>query len=616
MGSTDPVTEVADAPTSPPDPDGATLTRRSQNVRPDPGLLDHLAALRAMPRGLLLGRIAYRLRRPLLALPFSVRLLPGCRAAQPLTLPPDPWPGDAAQGAALVEGRFRFSGQTILNPHSVWRTPEAGKDWLTELHGFAWLRDLRACNGDAARRLARTLTAEWIEAYGSRWSEPAWDPLVIGRRLSHWMGQYDFFASSGEIEFRQAMLDSAARQAANLARVLPAGLSGADLILALRGLAIAGACLPGGERWLSRAMELLTQELPQQILADGGHCERSPTRHLGVLRDLVDIKSMLHAAGRELPTELQVAIESMGPTLRLFQHGDGGLTLFNGSQAEEGFKVDMVLRRANARRKPRLSAPQSGFQRIQAGRSLVIVDAGVPAPPGLDRCAHAGTLSMEFSVGRERLVVNCGAPGPGTAGASWQQAVRATAAHSTLTLAETNSAALATRRRFLGPSLLHRPEIVQCRREEVEGSTLLEMLHDGYRLPYGAIYHRRLYLSAEGDDLRGEDKVEIRDPAQGAAGLPYTIRFHLHPGVKASFLSGGGVLLRLPKGGGWRLRAAGAEELTLEESIYFGEGDPRRTTQLVLRGTLDKEGAQVKWAFRREAPNASSRGAAGDTSAS
>lgn len=580
-------------------PPPARSKRRSDAVRPDPGFLDHLKALRAMPRGLLLGQVAYRLRRPFMALPLYVALLPGSRAAQPLTLPPDPWPGDAAQGAALVEGRFRFAGLALREPKPLWKPRDATSEWQAEMHAFAWLRDLRAHNGDAARRLARSMTAEWIETFGSRWSEPAWEPLVVGRRLSHWMGQYDFFASSGEIEFRKALLNSAARQANHLARVLPAGLAGADLILAVRGLALAGTCLPGGEKWLHRALDLLVNELPEQILPDGGHCERSPARHLGVLRDLVDIKSTLHAAGVEPPGELQLAIESMGPTLRLYQHGDGGLGLFNGSQAEQGFKVDMVLRRADARRRPRLSAPQTGFQRIQAGRALVLVDAGVPAAPGLDRYAHAGTLAMEVSVGRERLVVNCGAPGAGAAGLHWRQAVRATAAHSTLTLAETNSAALATRKHFLGPSLLQRPETVHCRREEQEGAALLEMQHDGYRLPYGAIHHRRLYLGPGGDDLRGEDRVEVLD-ADKAVGLPYTIRFHLHPDVQAALLTGGGVLLRLPKGGGWRLRAAGAEELTLEESIYFGDGEARRTTQLVLFGHLDAKGAQVKWALHRE----------------
>ena len=52
---------------------------------------------------------------------------------------------------------------------------------------------------------------------------------------------------------------------------------------------------------------------------------------------------------------------------------------------------------------------EGGFQRLQAGRSVLIVDCGAPPPPGVDRYAHAGTLSMELSVGRDRMIVNCGA---------------------------------------------------------------------------------------------------------------------------------------------------------------------------------------------------------------
>src|SRR5690606_8578958 len=107
---------VADAAPSPPDPESATEERYNRRVRPEPGILDHLGALRTMPRGLLLGRIAYRLKRPLLALPSSVKLLPGSHAAHPRTLPPDRWPGDAAQGAAMVQSRFRFAGGPLVNP--------------------------------------------------------------------------------------------------------------------------------------------------------------------------------------------------------------------------------------------------------------------------------------------------------------------------------------------------------------------------------------------------------------------------------------------------------------------------------------------------------------------
>ncbi len=57
------------------------------------------------------------------------------------------------------------------------------------------------------------------------------------------------------------------------------------------------------------------------------------------------------------------------------------------------------------------------------------------------------------------------------------------------------------------------------------------------------------------------------------------------------------MLLRLPSGMGWRLRAEGAR-MSLEESVYLGGAEPRRTEQVVLTGYTD--GAQqVKWAISK-----------------
>ena len=47
-----------------------------------------------------------------------------------------------------------------------------------------------------------------------------------------------------DVAFRQRLLTSAARQARHLAAVLPAGLSGAGLVTAAKGLCMAGLCLP------------------------------------------------------------------------------------------------------------------------------------------------------------------------------------------------------------------------------------------------------------------------------------------------------------------------------------------------------------------------------------
>jgi uncharacterized heparinase superfamily protein len=565
-----------------------------------PGLLERCRAYRQLPREQVYGRLRYRLKRLLFALPLYEATLPGATAVTPLLTPPDPWPGDAPHGSAFARGQLQLAGQTLDHPQPIWSPPEANDDWLKELHGFAWLRDLRAAGGDKARRQARELVADWLVSH-HKWHPTVWDPLTLARRLSHWLGQYEFFAASADAGFRQQLLASATAQATQLSRSLPAGLRGADLICAIKGLVLAGACLPGAEAQLKQALRLLRRELPRQILSDGGHIERSPTRHLAVLRDLIDIKSVLHAADHEVPEALQTAIESMAPVLRMFQHGDGGLALFNGSSEEDGLKIDLVLQRASGRVRPRLSAPETGYQRLQAGRSLVLVDAGRPPQAGFDSRAHAGTLAFEMSVGRERLIVNCGAPGPDGGLATWRQALRVTAAHSTLVVADSNSSALADGALSAGPGLLRRPESVVCRREEGDGDVLLDLSHDGYRTGLGLTHHRRLYLGPAGDDLRGEDRLSPGGLNVGRAEASFAVHFHLHPAVQA-LLTGDGdaVLLRLAKGGGWRLRARGAE-IALEDSIYLGGVTPRRCQQVVLRGRCVGGEALVKWLLQREA---------------
>lgn len=502
-------------------------------------------------------------------------------------VPADPWPGDSAAGQQIIAGTYRFGGQTIQSEVPIWQPVGAQAGWLAAMHGFEWLRDLRAVGSDAARRQARTLVLSWIEHYAG-WNGVAWAPEIMGLRLANWIGLHDFFCQSADDEFRVAVFDSMARQAKHLARVLPGGIEGAPLLLALKGLIYCGLCLPGSEGRLGQAMRLLERELPRQILPDGGHVERSPSVQLLVLRHLVDLRAALRAARREVPESLQHALDRMTPALRFFRHGDGGLALFNASQEEDPTFIDTVLSQADARGRPLKSAPHSGFERLVAGRSIVIMDTGRPSPGGLDNNAYAGTLSFEMSVGRERLIVNCGAHanpiGP------WRAALAASAAHSTVTLNDTNSSEV-----FEEGGLGRKPARVVCERIESDGAILVEASHDGYQKTLGAIHRRRLYLSDNGEDLRGEELIDA------PAGVSFAVRFHLDPAVQASIVQGGGAaLLRLPGGAGWRLRA-GSGTLELAESVYLGNGEePRRTTQIVIAGETQDGLTTVKWALRRE----------------
>jgi uncharacterized heparinase superfamily protein len=537
-----------------------------------------------------------QLMRMMFATPLYSSTLLHRRPSQLSAAPPDPWPGSVEHGAAMCQGDYSFAGTTLHPEASPWDETTTNDAWVEALHTFVWLRNLRAFGGDNARKHARELTADWLTKH-QRWSATVWRADIMGRRLVAWTSHYELFFASAPDPFRTQLLASMARQARHLSRTAAREADGLARLAAIKGLLFAGLCIPGEMPLLVRAAQLLEIELPRQVLADGGHPERSPALQLSLVRDLVDMRAALGASHQKIPSVLTNALERAVPMLRFFRHGDGGFALFNDSGEGDPTAIDLALAQASVRKRTPNHAPDSGFERLTAGKLMVLCDTGVPPRPGWDNHAHAGTLGLEVGFGKERLIVNCG-PVIAT-GKAWRDAARATAAHSTLTIEDTNSSEL-------GANSKRRVTRVHVDRQETDGNIWLSTSHNGYAGQFGLIHHRRLYMSANGDELRGEDSLTAidRDGHGETTGNPenraFAIRFHFHPAVKTSLVQdGGAVLLRLPGGTGWRLRV-GSARIDMAESIYFGKGGAKRTQQVVLSGRTGGDSATVKWALRRE----------------
>jgi uncharacterized heparinase superfamily protein len=496
------------------------------------------------------------------------------------------WSGDEQRGQAILQGEIEFAGELVRHPKPAWHPPGVGEAWLMAWHGFDWLGDLIS-GGNAARDPARALIQSWLDENAASHAV-TWRSDVVATRIFAWIVHFDEIAGrEADRPLQRAMLASIARQVRHLARIATWELSGAPRLRALKGLLAGLVVLGGSSARVMRALRALEQELPAQILPDGGHRTRNPSVQLAVLRDLIDVRAVLRAARIEVPPALQQTIERMAPMLRFFRHGDRRLALFNGSIEEDAVLVDLALTRSETRTPAPAEAPHSGFQRLQCGQSLVVVDAGKPPSAGYDQDAHAGMLSFELSQGRERIIVNCGGyRGPRPA---WQRVARATAAHSVMIAGDTNAVEIRP-----DGTLGRAPASVRYERAEQDGHQWIAVSHDGYRPRFGLTYSRELYLAADGDDLRGEEKLA------GRAGTEFAVRFHLHPAVAASLVEeGGGVVLKLPSGATWRLRASGAD-ISLGDSIYLGSGQMRETRQIVLSGLTVPGGATVRWALRRE----------------
>jgi uncharacterized heparinase superfamily protein len=494
----------------------------------------------------------------------------------------DPWPGDPSRGARLVKAELEFAGAVLAMPHDIFGATNATRLLRAHLHGFAWLRDLRALGTDAARSRARALVSDFMDT--DRPDPIANAPDVTGARLTAWLGHYDFFAASADDGFRQELMSRLARDARNLAATMPPELLDQRSLTALKGLAAASIAMPEHAPYLARTLKFLLPELKRQFYPDGCHAERSPAAHLAALQDLTEFRALLQSSGTAPPEELLLAIERAAAAQRALRHGDGGLVLFNGAKEELPSLIDLVLAQAGRARGSLSPLTSCGLHRVAAAKAVLFLDGGAPPGPGLDRFAHAGTLGFEYSFGKDRVIVNCGAA-PALTG-SWSSALRATAAHSTLTIADVSSSEI--REDGLG----RRPAHVNAHRQFIGGVHWLEASHDGWQKLFGAVHHRRLGLSENGEELQGEDLIEAATPQ------PFAIRFHLHPNVTASLQQDGEtVLLRTPSGLGFRLRAEGAAP-RVEESVYFGQAEPRRAEQIVLPGHQD--GPQhVKWTITR-----------------
>lgn len=517
-------------------------------------------------------------------------LISGARPGAPERTISDAWQGDPTIGRGIVTNRYAFGGATITTDASPWTVDKVSTAWLRAAHGFEWLRDLSAAGGDEAMATARRLASGWLSArVGEKPGADRliWSAGITGRRVRAWLTHWPLLCGDGGPLIGD-LLDSLGQQMRHLSWVAGTEDEGAERLLGVLGLVHGCLLLPAFEKGLPKAIGMLERELSYSILPDGCHATRSPRIQFEVLRDLVALKEVFAELRREPPIGLITAIDRLAPIMRFFRHGDGRLALFNDTWDGDAAEIDAVLGRADARGRPPARSPHGGFERLAAGKLLVLVDAGAAPGAPNDGHVHSAPLSMEVSYGAERLIVNCGAAR--VADGDWAVAQRSTAAHSTLGVSDTNANEIGADGR-----VGRRRANTVVERNEADGAVWVEMSHDGYAKPFGLIHHRRLYLSDEGADLRGEDRLE------GPEGNTYTLRFHLHPKVQVSLLANhAAALLRTPNGVGWRLRVQGAD-MSLTDSIYLGNGrETKRTQQLLLTGVTGPDGATVKWAMQRE----------------
>ena len=154
--------------------------------------------------------------------------------------------------------------------------------------------------------------------------------------------------------------------------------------------------------------------------------------------------------------------------------------------------------------------------------------------------------------------------------------------------------------------------MIQQKTVDRSGSMVI-LSHDGYAPGQGLTHLRRVVLGQTGAELSGEDSLRalsrqdkmVFDQAldvSGLAGLPYSIRFHLHPDTQAQVdMNGRAVSVALQNGEVWVFRCSMGQSIALEPSVYMDPNrfKPRATKQIVLNARAMSYAQTIEWQFTK-----------------
>jgi uncharacterized heparinase superfamily protein len=514
-----------------------------------------------------------------------------------IAVPDDPFAGDVARGRALLDGQLAFRGDGRAIDGFDPTAPDLSRAFAAHVQSFTWLRDLSTVATRAqGAPIAEALMRQWLARHADKVTEPAWTPELWGRRILMWTSHAPLILSSSDLVYRSKVLNTLARGARHLDRSADRAPVGPARIAAWCGVVAAGLLIPGGDVRRAFGEGGLGRALATGMFADGGTVGRSPAGQLDAIMLLTMLRAVYAARRLDPPEAIETALARLVPPLLGVVLGDRGLGSWQGGAPIDADTLDSVIAATGVRTRPLRQARDWGYQRISAGSAVLVMDAAPPPVARLVEGGCASTLAFELSDGPARMVVNCGGAHMANAQlpSALTQGLRTTAAHSTLTIGDSNSTAIHPDG-TLGRGVAE----VELARAETDAASRIEASHDGYVRRFGFVHRRTIAVGTEGRDVRGEDSLTPRG-RRVAAETGFAIRFHLAPGVRVSPTADGlAAVLRLPGNIVWQFRCRGAV-LAVEESVWIdAAGRPHGTEQLVITGAAPAGGASVSWWFHR-----------------
>ena len=469
--------------------------------------------------------------------------------------------------ADVENNRFVFLNQPVAFDHAIdWSAPEQSRLWRYNLHYFDFLIPNRLLRPEDGYQLM----ADWIAANPAG-TPDAWDPYPTSLRIVNWV-KFTSANSREKSTVPGKVLESLFHQVLYLERSIEYHLLANHLFKNIKALLFAGLFFDGqdAQRWRCLGCRLLEEQINEQVLADGGHFERSPMYHAMVLEDVLDLLNIFPEAEtvpHSLRSKLSDAAARMINFLTAMTHPDGDIALFNDAALGiEHTTTDLTAyytaltgRDAPAPIRGSLKAfPDSGyFIMAPSEEHKLIIDCGAIGPDFQPGHAHCDTLSFELSLRGRRVIVDSGCCR--YEDRPIRQYNRGNAGHNSVTIdgqnqSEVWAAHRCARRAY--PTL-------EAFQEDPDGALLFIGSHDGYRRLPGRPVHQRT-IRWQGNLIRIDDRIK----GTGRHHLVSTL--HIHPDMELDNRNGGVVVSHADRPLA-RIQARGREIVEIQTGWYCPE---------------------------------------------
>ncbi|HSR00297.1 MAG TPA: heparinase II/III family protein, partial [Sphingomicrobium sp.] len=360
---------------------------------------DGSAAERAVVSKLARGSLLSRLKR-------------GKQPLKLLAVPRDHVHGDRPRGEILMTGRLLVGSETVSFKNLDFNAIGANGPVAEQLQGFSWLRDLAAAaSREKGARLAEAVVGRWLLAHGAK-IDDAWAPQLWGERILFWAAYAPYILSSSDSGYRSALLNTLARGARHLEGTADKARPGLDRVTAWCGVVAAGLLVQGGVPRVARGEAGLSRSLASAQFDDGGLISRSPFEQVLLVDRLGMLRACYQAAKQTIPDGIEAAAQASLAALHGVTMGDGALSSWQGCGPGEAARLTALIEGCGLRARPLRQPRGWGYHRLSALGTILVVDAAPPPPQKMAEQGSASTLAFEMSDGGQRLVVNCGGPGP------------------------------------------------------------------------------------------------------------------------------------------------------------------------------------------------------------